>query len=137
MTYAGDVTPSDAWSGLGRDKAAQLIDVRTKPEWQFVGMPDLAEHGKRTVLLAWQEYPAMQVNSAFVEQLAKAVPDKDAPLYFLCRSGARSKAAAMAATAAGYKRCYNILDGFEGGLDPTRHRGKAGWKAAGLPWIQD
>jgi rhodanese-related sulfurtransferase len=137
MTYAGDVTPSDAWSELGRDKAAQLVDVRTKPEWQFVGIPDLAPHGKKTVLLAWQDYPAMQLNSAFIEQLGKAVPDRDAPLFFLCRSGARSKAAAVAATQAGYKRCYNVLDGFEGGLDPIRHRGKAGWKAVGLPWVQD
>lgn len=137
MTYAGDVTPSDAWSELGRDKAAQLVDVRTKPEWQFVGIPDLAQYGKKTVLLAWQDYPAMQLNPAFIEQLAKAAPDRDAPLFFLCRSGARSKAAAIAATQAGYKRCYNVLDGFEGGLDPTRHRGKAGWKAVGLPWVQD
>jgi rhodanese-related sulfurtransferase len=137
MTYAGDVTPSDAWSELGRDKAAQLIDVRTKPEWQFVGTPDLSPHGKKTILLPWQDYPTMQLNASFVEQLAKAVPDRGAPLFFLCRSGARSKAAAMAATAAGYKSCYNILDGFEGALDPARHRGKAGWKAAGLPWLQD
>ena len=137
MTYAGDVTPSDAWSAIGRDKAAQLIDVRTKPEWQFVGVPDLSSHGKKTVLLAWQDYPAMQLNPGFVELLARAVPDREAPLYFLCRSGARSKAAAMAATHAGYKRCYNVLDGFEGGLDPARHRGKAGWKASGLPWLQD
>jgi rhodanese-related sulfurtransferase len=137
MTYAGDVTPSDAWSELGNDKAAQLVDVRTKPEWAFVGVPDLARHGKKPVLLAWQDYPAMQVNPNFAAELARAVPDRNAPLYFLCRSGARSRAAAMAATEAGYKSCYNILDGFEGGLDPARHRGKAGWKAAGLPWLQD
>ena len=89
MTYAGDVTPSDAWSELGRDKAAQLVDVRTRPEWAFVGTPDLARHGKKVVLLAWQDYPAMQVNPSFMAELAKAVPDRRrAALFPLPQRGA-------------------------------------------------
>jgi len=41
-------------------------------------------------------------------------------------------------TAAGYRRCYNVAEGFEGNPDAERHRGKTGgWKAAGLPWVQD
>ncbi len=29
-------------------------------------------------------------------------------------------------------------DGFEGGHDENRHRGQnKGWKAGGLPWVQD
>ncbi|HZF36618.1 MAG TPA: rhodanese-like domain-containing protein, partial [Candidatus Angelobacter sp.] len=64
--------------------------------------------------------------------------DREAPIFFLCRSGARSRAAAMAMTQAGYARCYNIANGFEGNHDAERHRGKAaGWKADGLPWTQD
>jgi hypothetical protein len=44
----------------------------------------------------------------------------------------------MALTAAGYSRCYNVSEGFEGGLDAEHHRGRAGgWKAAGLPWVQE
>jgi rhodanese-related sulfurtransferase len=59
-------------------------------------------------------------------------------MLFLCRSGARSRAAAMALTAAGYTSCYNIAEGFEGNPDAERHRGTTGgWKAAGLPWAQD
>jgi rhodanese-related sulfurtransferase len=62
----------------------------------------------------------------------------EAPILFICRSGGRSRAAAAALTAAGYRRCYNVAEGFEGNPDPERHRGKTGgWKAAGLPWVQD
>jgi len=58
-------------------------------------------------------------------------------LLFLCRSGVRSRAAAIAMTAAGYSRAYNIAQGFEGDPDAERHRGnKNGWKASGLPWKQ-
>jgi hypothetical protein len=40
-------------------------------------------------------------------------------------------------TGAGYSRCFNVSEGFEGRLDPERHRGLVeGWKAAGLPWTQ-
>ena len=45
---------------------------------------------------------------------------------------------AVALTARGYSRCYNVSDGFEGGHDAQRHRGvQEGWKAAGLPWRQE
>jgi rhodanese-related sulfurtransferase len=138
MSYAGDVDPSEAWKRLSENAEARLVDVRSQAEWSFVGVPDLSGAGKRTLFLQWQVYPAMAQNQAFVDELAKAVPDKDTPLYFICRSGGRSRAAAMAMTAAGYRHCYNVADGFEGGPDGSRHRGRiAGWKAAGLPWIQD
>jgi rhodanese-related sulfurtransferase len=72
-----------------------------------------------------------------IEALKRTSHKKGAPLLMLCRSGARSRAAAIALTAAGYGPCFNIKDGFEGALDPERHRGAAaGWKAEGLPWIQ-
>ena len=67
---------------------------------------------------------------------ARGLP-ASAPVLFLCRSGARSRAAAMALTKAGQEHCYNIAEGFEGPLDDKRQRGAvAGWKAAGLPWTQ-
>jgi rhodanese-related sulfurtransferase len=80
----------------------------------------------------------MQVNSEFVKQVQAAGAKPDAPVLFLCRSGARSKAAAIALTQAGYGRAYNISGGFEGPHDAKKHRGaKEGWKASDLPWIQD
>jgi len=58
-------------------------------------------------------------------------------IYFLCRSGVRSLAAAEAAQAAGFPYVYNIADGFEGPPDRAGHRGTtSGWKAEGLPWRQ-
>jgi rhodanese-related sulfurtransferase len=138
MSYAGDVDPTEAWKMLSEDERATLVDVRTRAEWSYVGVPELSGIGKRPLLLEWQTYPAMTANPDFVASLARAVPDKDTPLLFLCRSGARSRAAAVAMTAAGYRRCYNVANGFEGNPDAARHRGQiAGWKAAGLPWAQD
>lgn len=137
MSYAGDVDPTEAWKILSDSEKAALVDVRSEAEWNFVGTPDLSTLGKRPLLLQWQMFPTMMQNPDFVTTLAATVPDKDAPLLFLCRSGARSRAAAMAMTAAGYARCYNVADGFEGNPDASRHRGQlAGWKASGLPWMQ-
>ena len=137
--YAGDVTPEEAFRVLGADPKATLVDVRTRAEWSFVGLPDLSGLGKEPMLLEWQAFPAMERNPRFADDLASALgPDKkDAPVFFLCRSGARSRAAAIALTAAGFGRCFNIAGGFEGDLDGARHRGERnGWKATGLPWAQ-
>jgi rhodanese-related sulfurtransferase len=138
MAYAGDLKPKEAWDLLKTDSAAILIDVRTRPEWAFVGIPDLESLQKQPILLSWQVYPSMEVNADFAGQVKKMAPTPDTPLLFLCRSGARSRAAAETMTAVGYKRCYNVADGFEGAPDGERHRGRVdGWKATGLPWIQE
>ena len=135
--YAGDVSPKKAWEILSEDKDAVLIDVRTDAEWIYVGMPDLAQVGKEPVKIAWQRFPAMQVDPGFVDAVKSAVAKPDAPILFLCRSGQRSKSAAIALTQAGYTRCYNISEGFEGDKDAAAHRGTiGGWKVAGLPWKQ-
>jgi rhodanese-related sulfurtransferase len=58
-------------------------------------------------------------------------------LYFLCRSGARSKSAAEAMIEAGWNHSFNVEGGFEGSPDATGKRGTVnGWKASGLPWSQ-
>src|ERR1700749_1139457 len=135
--YAGDVRPLAAWKILSKRKDAVLIDVRTRAEWNYVGLPDLETLAKKPALLEWQVFPSMQPNPEFVAALSGALPDKEAPLLFLCRSGARSAAAAKAMTAAGYSSCFNVAEGFEGPLDAQAKRGTAGgWKAAGLPWRQ-
>jgi len=138
MAYAGDIKPKEAWDLLNSKPAALLIDVRTRPEWAFVGIPDLGSIGKQTVLLSWQVYPSMEVNPDFGGQIKKAAPAADTPLLFLCRSGGRSRAAAEAITELGYSACYNVSEGFEGNHDRERHRGRVGgWKASGLPWVQE
>ena len=43
---------------VAMSKGAVLIDVRTKPEWQFVGIPDLSGIGKRVAPVSWRAVPA-------------------------------------------------------------------------------
>jgi rhodanese-related sulfurtransferase len=139
--YAGDVSAADAYSMLESDRSAVLVDVRTKAEWTYVGAPDLSGIGKETIFVEWQEFPTMKVAADFAPHLqeilrARGVP-ATAPVLFLCRSGVRSRAAAIAMTEAGRERCYNIAQGFEGPLDNKQKRGAVdGWKADGLPWAQ-
>jgi len=141
--YAGDISPKQAWEILTQEPGAVLVDVRTRPEWAFVGIPDLANLGKKTVLLSWQNFPDMAIDADFAAKLKAQIGDaamdpKGGPVLFICRSGARSRSAAIAATAAGYARCYNVSEGFEGDKDGASHRGqRGGWKHAGLPWVQD
>ena len=137
MPGVPDISPTETWQALKTDPQAVLIDVRTDAEWNFVGLPELSEAGKQVVLIPWQVYPSMQLNRAFVEHLHKAGLTPLNRLYFICRSGARSLAAAQAAQAAGFPHAYNVADGFEGPVDSEGHRGTvAGWKAQGLPWRQ-
>ena len=138
--YAGDISPQESWDRLSHDGAAQLIDVRTIAEWNFVGIPDLASLKRKALLCEWQRFPP-SANPVFVQEATEALKSAGyqpgAQLFFLCRSGARSRAAAIAMTRAGFGPCFNIADGFEGNLDQARHRGTSGgWKAAGLPWVQ-
>ncbi|GAN77487.1 rhodanese-like domain-containing protein [Acidisphaera rubrifaciens] len=131
------VTPAQAWEALQSNPDAHLVDVRTEAEWIFVGLPDLAACGKQTLLIQWQVYPTMQLNPRFAGDLASAGLTPGHHIFFICRSGARSAAAAMAASEAGMTQVYNVADGFEGPMDAEGHRGAlAGWKASGLPWRQ-
>jgi rhodanese-related sulfurtransferase len=139
--YRADVPSAEVWRLLAKEPDSVLVDVRSRAEWTFVGIPDLSAIDKEPMLLEWQRYPGMQFNADFVGELKQALEARgvkeETPIYFMCRSGGRSAAAAAAMTAAGYRNCVNVSDGFEGRMDDTRHRGTLeGWKASGLPWIQ-
>ena len=136
--YAGDLTPQQAWELLAEDAEAVLVDVRTRPEWTFVGVPDLGPLGKEAAFVEWTSFAAGSVNPHFLEQLAQVglEPGDGRRVVFLCRSGQRSISAARAATAAGFGPALNVLEGFEGPLDAEGHRGSSGWRALGLPWVQ-
>lgn len=136
-----DVPVKATWERLEANQKAVLIDVRTRAEWAFVGLPDLSALSRRPVLVEWLTFPENRANPEFVEQLSEMLAgvgaDHDTELYFLCRSGGRSLQAAKAMAVAGFRRCHNVAEGFEGPLDPSRHRGThSGWKAEGLPWSQ-
>jgi rhodanese-related sulfurtransferase len=132
-SYAGDITPQQAWAILREDPAAALVDVRTEAEWRFVGVPDLSSLGRDVLCIEWVDVTG-RPNANFARDLMAQV--SAGPLVLLCRSGQRSIGAAEAATAAGITPAYNVLDGFEGQLDRLGHRGGTGWRAIGLPWKQ-
>ncbi len=136
-------TPLETWAGLETIADAVLVDVRTKAEWSFIGIPDLNSLNKQVVLQEWKQFPDMSLNESFIanllEQFGGTAPSK---IYFMCRSGVRSMQAAFAVSEALYAKgqtsqCVNVLEGFEGDLDSVRHRGIInGWKVRGLAWGQ-
>ena len=52
MSYAGDLAPDEAFRLLEAQPDAILVDVRTKAEWSYVGVPDLSALGRSVVLTA-------------------------------------------------------------------------------------
>lgn len=129
LPYAGAVTPAEAHA-LSR-QGGRVVDVRTKPEWEFVGRPPDA------TLIEWNTWPGSVRNQAFADALTAAIPPGDAPIMFLCRSGVRSHHAATLAATLGYTTALNVLEGFEGDKDADGHRGNiGGWRKAGMPWTQ-
>lgn len=130
LPYEGALTPSEAHAILQLAPGAKLVDVRTRPELDFVGrIPGALE-------IEWQFYPGYALNAHFMVELKQQV-DPESLVMFICRSGHRSHRAAALATEAGFPDCYNVLEGFEGDKDARGQRGKVGgWRAAGLPWQQ-
>jgi rhodanese-related sulfurtransferase len=138
LDYAGDVSATEAWKQLQSDPKAQLVDVRTMAEWNFVGLPDLGAVGRKVHCVEWQGFPTGAQNPGFVAEASAALGgDTSIPVLLICRSGARSRAAAIALTRAGFEKAFNVSGGFEGDSDGEGHRGNVnGWKAANLPWRQ-
>jgi rhodanese-related sulfurtransferase len=137
VSYAGDLSPQEAWAKL--EEGAVLVDVRTEGEWAHIGIPDTAAAGSKRndpLFIQWNLAGGIP-NARFIEQLKlqlqqPAPEEQSTELVFLCRSGARSIAAAIAATDAGFTS-YNVLEGFEGEPDRYGERTVNGWKNRGLP----
>ena len=139
-----EVDPAEAYRILESGPETALIDVRTQAEWAFVGLPDLSALGRPLLPIEWAAFPSMAGNPEFVSELtARMDGEPPARLFFICRSGNRSMAAAQSVAAALAEQgvaahCTNVAEGFEGDLDQHGHRGRVnGWKARGLPWRQN
>jgi rhodanese-related sulfurtransferase len=78
-------------------------NVRTRAEWTYVGMPDLGSLSKRAIT-----FPDQTINPRFPERLAGELGalgvKLDDDLFFICRSGGRSLAAAKAIGSYGLPR---------------------------------
>jgi len=125
-----------------------FIDVRTRSEIAFLGMPTDADANipyMDTDFGSWDEKKKnfkLVPNSEFTLRVNELVESKglskDSPIILICRSGSRSAKAAKILDAAGYARVYSVVDGFEGDTakdGPNKgQRVVNGWKNAGLPW---
>lgn len=128
LSYAGAVTPQEAYALISQDSNAVLVDVRSRAELELVGRVPVATH------VEWAFYPGMVANADFAAQLQSQV-DKSRTVIFMCRTGGRSHNAALLAQQLGYGNAYNMIEGFEGQANALKQRTLIdGWKHAGLPW---
>lgn len=108
-----NVSWPQCFEALKNNPNAYLIDVRTEEEWHETGIADLKNFNKEVHLISWLLLkPQTHINPNFLEELMNAINDKQAKLYFICRSGGRSAQAAQASIEAGYQYCFNVEDGF-------------------------
>ncbi len=130
------------------DKAL-FIDVRTRAEISYVGMPSVAdahipafEHPPNA---AWDDKSnrfKMDANADFEPELARRLASRQLSkgdvVILICRSGDRTTRAANFLTEQGYSKVYSVIDGFEGDAvaegPQAGQRLLNGWKNAGLPW---
>jgi len=130
-------------------KKVLFVDVRTRAEINFLGMPQSVDANIPYMTLnewyTWNEKKKnfkLEVNSQFVDalnsRLAAKGLTKDDTVILLCRSGSRSAKAADLLAKNGFKKVYSIVDGYEGDKSKTaENKGQRvvnGWKNAGLPW---
>src|SRR5258708_34328971 len=78
LSYAGALLPAEAHKLM--QAGAKLVDVRTKPELQYVGK------GPGSLAVEWQTYPGSRENPEVLARLAGAGPKETAGMFRL-RSG--------------------------------------------------
>jgi len=144
------VTAKEAYGLYTHNKEKVLfVDVRTRAEVNFLGMPTLADanipYMEMNEWYAWDEKKnefKMDVNSNFAEaivgRLAQKGLTKTDQIVLMCRSGSRSAKAANLLADLGYTKVYTIIDGYEGDTakdGPSKgQRTINGWRNASLPW---
>ena len=138
------ISAKEAFTEINDNDGSFLIDVRSEMEWKNVGIPDLGEYHNKVVLVEYQSSPTMAHNDNFLGELQHKLSNKNVKsMFFLCKAGVRSQAAAIEASDLiknmfGEISVYNIVDGFEGNGFPIFGVKYSGWKNVGLPWkLQD
>jgi rhodanese-related sulfurtransferase len=131
LAYTGSLLPHEAIELLQLAPGTCLIDVRSHAELDLNGSIPAAIH------IEWRSWPGWVQNPHFVNQLKQRI-DPESLLLFICRNGQRSHQAALACVETGIRNVYNVLEGFEGEINPrTGHRNEInGWKHRALPWSQ-
>lgn len=144
------LTPKEAAELRKSGNKVMLVDIRTRAEAMFVGMPKQADALVPYVelpdfMLEWDEKRAtyaVTLNNDFLPELQRRMAEKgiskDDTIILLCRSGDRSSKAADFLASQGFSKVYSVPDGFEG--DTAKDGPQAGqrvvngWKVAGLDW---
>ena len=143
------LTATQAYDMTKNNKKALFVDVRTRSEINFLGMPTLVDanvpYMRMNEWYAWNEKKQsfkLDVNSDFEKNIAARLKakslSKSDPIILMCRSGSRSAKAANLLADMGYKKVYTVVDGYEGDKVKVGEfkgmRMKNGWKQAKLPW---
>lgn len=126
-------------------KDVLFLDVRTREEAAFLGMPTVVDANVPYMVpnsfAEWDERRntfALEVNGAFAADVAERLAQKglgrDAHVVLICRSGDRSAKAASLLAKLGYTTVYSVIDGYEGDMGSDGRRSVNGWKNEGLPW---
>ncbi len=131
------ISSKQCFERLSKESSSYLVDVRTEPEWLFVGLPDLQSLNKQTICVSWHMYPEMEINENFKSEILESGINKQDTIFLICRSGNRSCDAAEFLASHGFTNCFNVIDGFEGENNPNHQRSTInGWKYYKLPWKQ-
>jgi len=138
------LSPKEAYNMASKGKVL-FIDVRTREEVNFLGMPTVADanipYMEMDPMYAWNDKKStykLLPNSGFVSTVEDRVKakgfDKNSPIILMCRSGDRSALATNLLAKAGFTKVYSVVTGFEGNMSKQGRRSMDGWKNAGLPW---
>ncbi|HOF87138.1 MAG TPA: rhodanese-like domain-containing protein [Armatimonadota bacterium] len=86
------ITPAEAKARLAADPTIRLVDVRTPEEYREQHLPG-------SILIPEYELAA---------RAPSLLPKKDATIFLYCRSGRRSREAALTLLALGYPHVYDL-----------------------------
>lgn len=140
---------SEAAAMLAADEDVLFVDIRSRAEVSFVGLPTaIGVHIPYMVMPSKAAYNAekgtymLEMNPDFIFDFMDYADEHgvtpETPIILMCRSGSRSARAADALAEMGYTRVFSLVDGFEGDKVPDgRDKGKRlvnGWRNAGLEW---
>ncbi|XP_010534211.1 PREDICTED: rhodanese-like domain-containing protein 4, chloroplastic [Tarenaya hassleriana] len=120
----GVESAKSAYTKLGTDENAQLVDIRSPGEARQVGTPDIKGLGKRPVTVVYKG----EDKTGFLKKLSlKFKEPGNTTLFILDKLDGNSELVAELVALNGFKAAYAIKDGAEG---------PRGWLNSGLPWVE-
>ncbi len=137
------LTSTEAYRHKTENPKILFLDVRTRAEVNFLGMPDVADANipvkPLTRFLANSGKAYQRVNNldfvpAVADMIARKGLEPDPVIFIMCRNGKGSAIATNLLAAHGYTKVYSVIDGYEGDMDAQGKRTVNGWRNEGLPW---